>query len=142
MPSVSDLIKPLKAVLFMGMGAAPMLSIRVLNSGEFKILTTSALSLSKMGLGVLLGANMPTQNVYSEPGAPASAVVGVLGKSSERLGVPTAKTCTSLADEVRAQHERANCSVVLRLAARPAVGLFLRCAARRQRYSGRHGLAQ
>ena len=36
---------------------------------------------------------MPTQKVYSEPGTPASVVVGVLGKSSERFGVPTAKTC-------------------------------------------------
>lgn len=76
----------------MGIGAAPMLSSLVLNSGEFKILTTSALSLSRTGLGVLLGANMPTQNVYSEPGTPASDVVGVLGKSSERFGVPTANT--------------------------------------------------
>ena len=77
----------------MGMAAAPMLSKRVLNSGEFKIFTTSALSLSSTGLGVLLGASMPTQKVYSEPVTPASTVVGVLGKSSERLGVPTASTC-------------------------------------------------
>ena len=78
MVSVSDLMNVLKAVLLIGMAAAPMLSRRVLNSGEFKIFTTSALSLSRTGLGVLLGANMPTQKVYSEPVTPASTVVGVL----------------------------------------------------------------
>jgi len=78
----------------MGMGEAPILSSRILNSLEFKILTTSALSLSTTALGVWLGANMPTQNVYSELGTPASTVVGTCGKSSERWGVPTAKACS------------------------------------------------
>ena len=65
MVSVSDLMKELNAVLLIGIAAAPMLSKRVLNSGEFKIFTTSALSLSRTGLGVLLGASLPNVMVVS-----------------------------------------------------------------------------
>ena len=43
-----------------------------------------------MSRGVLLGAIMPIQKLNSEPGTPASAVVGTWGRALARLGEPTA----------------------------------------------------
>ncbi|MDB5731578.1 MAG: hypothetical protein JWQ03_1473 [Variovorax sp.] len=40
--------------------------------------------------GALAGANMPIQKLNSEPGTPASAVVGTSGRAAARRGEPTA----------------------------------------------------
>ena len=53
------------------------------------IFATSACSRSTIGFGVLAGANRPTQNRYSEPGTPASTVVGTSKRSSVMPQVPT-----------------------------------------------------
>ena len=44
-----------------------------------------------MSRGVLAGAIMPIQKLNSEPGTPASAVVGTLGSALARRGEPTAR---------------------------------------------------
>jgi hypothetical protein len=43
-----------------------------------------------MSRGVLAGAIMPIQKLNSEPGTPASVVVGTSGRAAARLGEPTA----------------------------------------------------
>ena len=71
-------------------GSTPWPAIFWRTSGIARIFTTSALSRSMTGFGVLAGANRPNQAVTSNPGKPDSATVGTFGSSDVRRGPVTA----------------------------------------------------
>ena len=75
----------------MPIGSAPISAMRFLNSGDWMILTISALSLATMSFGVAAGASTPNQVPMSKPFRPASSSVGTSGSADERLAVVTAR---------------------------------------------------
>src|SRR5215475_1281908 len=58
--------------------------------GSFTALTVSALNRSTIAFGVPAGAPIAAQVRHSNPGTPASVIVGTSGSSGERLGLGTA----------------------------------------------------
>src|SRR5262249_16074139 len=71
---------------------APPAAKRSLRSGMARILAISALSLSTIGCGVPLGANMPTQLEASTSGTPSCCSVFHSGLKDEVLAVVSAST--------------------------------------------------
>src|SRR4029077_20930348 len=75
-----------------GMVATPPPANRSLTSGMLRIFTTSALSLSRIGCGVALGASSVVQFEALMSPPPSSCMVGHSGLSGERLVEVTAGT--------------------------------------------------
>src|SRR5262245_24928528 len=75
-----------------GMVTTPPPAKRSFTSGMWRILTTSALSLSMTGCGVALGANSAVQFEASTSFTPSCCTVGHSGLSGERLAMVTART--------------------------------------------------
>src|SRR5215470_10998542 len=75
-------------------GIAPWRSHAATISGRVMVLLMAALSLSTIGFGVPAGAIRPSQIVASNPGTPASAMVGTSGSTLDRVVavVPSART--------------------------------------------------
>jgi hypothetical protein len=66
-----------------------MPSKRLMTSGSVTDFCSAAVSLSKTGLGVPLGAYRPNEMLMSKPFTPASAMAGVSGKEGS-LFLPAA----------------------------------------------------
>src|SRR5262245_31693260 len=70
----------------LGEGSEPSVLRRFTTSGSFSTACTSALTLSTIAFGVLLGAIRPNQEEYLKLGTPDSTIVGMSGTSLERVG--------------------------------------------------------
>ena len=75
-------------------GLPPSATILSATSLTFSAATTSRLSRSTIGFGVLAGAKAPTQNLYSASGRPISVTVGTSGISGSRFRELTASELT------------------------------------------------